>query len=258
MRFWRLHHPDYKSATVERLLNGDLTHPHRLPGITCGECGQTWSASRILPYELPESLRGRVELREPWPIDEVAHRRLREVVLRELQSAGASIEVLRPGDAFQPAILDVAEPPDADFVWGPESVVVSERVHDVLTTVPLKGARLEPVTCRIGRRTHASKRASSVVASDAMMTPSAYYELIVLGESAFPPGVDPVRYCGSCGRRSFDHERRQMVMLPEMWRGEQVFLLATTLWIVITDSVRQMLEALQPTNVEFRSLEGTP
>lgn len=257
MKFWRLHHPAYQSATVERLLNGDLTHPHRLPGIKCGECGHTWSGSRMLPYVLPEPFRDRVELREPWPIDDVAHRRLRDALLRELRAAGASIEVLRPGDAFQPAILDVAEAPDADFVWGAESVVVSERVHDVLTTVPIKGATLAPVTCRIGRRTHASKRASSVVADDALETPSPYYELIVLAESGFPPGVEPVRYCASCGRRSFDHERRQMVMLPEMWHGEQVFLLATTLWIVITDPVRQMLDMLKPTNVEFRSLQGT-
>lgn len=257
MRFWRLHHPAYQSASVERLLNGDLTHPYRLPGIKCGECGETWGGSRILPYTLPESLRDRVELREPWPIDDGTHRRLRDLVLRELRAAGASIEVLRPGDAFQPAILDVAESPDADFLWGAEAALVSGRVHDVLTTVPLKGAKFAPVTCRIGRRTHASKRASSVVASEAAGASPAYHELIVLAESGLPPGVEPVRYCGTCGRRSFDHERRQIVMLPDMWRGEQVFLLATTLWIVVTDPVKQLIMGLKPTNVEFRSLDDS-
>ena len=77
-----------------------------------------------------------------------------------------------------------------------------------------------------------------------------------MAESGPPPGVDRVLYCESCGRRSFDHERRQLVMLPEMWRGEQVFFLATTLWIVVTDAVKQVIDALRPTNVEFRSLEG--
>lgn len=254
MRFWRLHHPIYGSAAAERLLNGDLSHPYRLPGIKCGECGQTWGGSRILPYALPEALRGRVELRQPWPIDDVAHLRLGEEVLEALRRAGATIEVLRPGDAFQPAVLDVAAPPDADFLWGAESVVVSDRVHEVLTTVPLKGAKLGPVTVHVGRRTPVARRASSVAGGLAALP--AYHELIVTAESGLPPGVEPVRYCGSCGRRSFDHERRQLVMRPAMWRGEQIFLLATTLWIIITEPVKQLLERLRPTNVEFRSLEG--
>lgn len=253
MRFWRLHHPPYQSAAAERLLNGDLTHPYRLPGIKCGECGQTWGGSRILPYALPESLRGRVELRQPWPIDDAAHLRLREAVLQALREAGAAIDLLRPGDAFQPAVLDVAAPPDADFLWGTESVVVSDRVHDVLTTVPLKGAKLAPVSIHVGRRTPVARRASSVAGAGVPPLP-AYHELIVMAESALPPGVEPVRYCPSCGRRSFDHEGRQLVMRPEMWRGEQIFLLATTLWIIVTDPVKRLIEGLSPTNVEFRDL----
>lgn len=254
MRFWRLHHPSYPSPTAARLLNGELTHSFRLPGIKCGECGTTWGGSRILPYNLPAQLQHKVELREPWPIDDSAHRRLRDEVLRELRAGGASIEALRPGDAFQPATLDVAAPPDADFLWGPESVVVSDRVHTALTTVPLRGAGFVAVTIQVGRRITVDRRASSVM-RDGGAEPSPYYEMVVRAESGHPPGVDPVRYCGSCGRRSFDHEGRRLVMLPDMWKGEQIFLLATTQWIMVTDAVKQVIEALQPTNVEFVSLD---
>jgi hypothetical protein len=45
-------------------------------------------------------------------------------------------------------------------------------------------------------------------------------------------------------------------MLPEMWKGEQIFLLATTLWIVITDPVKQIIEGAGTTNVEFVSLDA--
>ena len=176
-------------------------------------------------------------------------------MLAELRAAGHSIDVLRPGDAFQPAILDVAAPPDADFLWSAESVVVSERVHVALTTVPLRGATVAPVAIRTGRRAHADRRASSVMAEAAGPHAPAYYELIVRAESGPPPGIEPVRYCASCGRRSFDHEKRRMVMLPEMWKGEQVFLLATTLWVVITDPVKQIIESVGATNVEFVSLD---
>jgi hypothetical protein len=68
--------------------------------------------------------------------------------------------------------------------------------------------------------------------------------------------VDRVIRCASCGRTSFDHERRRLVMSPEMWRGDDVFRLATTLWIVVTDAVRRLLEGLGATNVVFRSIDG--
>ena len=255
MRFWRLHHPNYPSSAAARLLNGELLHPYRLPGIKCGECGTTWGGSRILPHHLPAVLQRKIELRQPWPIDDVAHRQLRDEVLRELRAAGASLDALRPGDAFQPATLDVAAPPDADFLWGPESVVVSARVHAALTTVPLRGAGFVAVTMRLGRRVSADRRASSVMGEPGDPEPAPYHEMVVRAESGHPPGVDPVRYCGSCGRRSFDHERRRLVMQPDMWKGEQIFLLATTQWIVVTDPVKQVLEGLSPTNVEFVSLD---
>jgi uncharacterized protein CXXCG len=256
VRFWRLHHPPTPSEAAARLLNGELTHPFRLPGVKCGECGKTWGGSRILPYSLSEALQRKVELRQPWPIDDDAHRRLRDEVLRDLRAAGASIEALRPGDAFQPAVLDVAAPPDADFLWSAESVVVSQRMHAVLTTVPLRGVSFAPVTIRTGRRTHADRRDSGVMAEATGISAPVYYEMIIRAESGYPPGVDPVRYCGSCGRRTYNHEQRQLVMRPEMWKGEPVLLLATTLWIVVTDPVKQMIEVVQPTNVEFVSLEG--
>ena len=47
-----------------------------------------------------------------------------------------------------------------------------------------------------------------------------------------------------------------MVMLPEMWKGEQVFLLATTLWIVVTEPVKHIIEGTSATNVEFVSLDA--
>ena len=255
MKFWRLHHPSYGSPSAARLLNGELTHPFRLPGIACSECNTTWGGSRILPYTLPESLQARVELRQQWPIEDAAHRRLRDAVLKELRAAGASIETLRPGDAFQPAILDIAAAPDADFLWGPESVVVSERVHTALTMAPLRGAGFVPVQLRLGRRVSADRRASEVMAE---AEGAQYYELVVRAESGFPPGVEPVTYCGSCGRRSFDHEKRQLVMQPEMWKGEQIFLLGTTQWIMVTEQVKQVIESLQPANVEFLSLDDAP
>jgi hypothetical protein len=36
-----------------------------------------------------------------------------------------------------------------------------------------------------------------------------------------------------------------------MWKGADIFFLATTLYIVITDSLKKALQAINPTNVQF-------
>jgi hypothetical protein len=38
-------------------------------------------------------------------------------------------------------------------------------------------------------------------------------------------------------------------MIASMWRGHNIFYLATTLYIVVTDVVRDRLEAIRVTNV---------
>jgi len=251
--FWRVEHPDYPSETADRLVNGELSHSFGMPGVHCARCGQTWAGNRVLPFALPPSLCDRLELRNRWPIDADAHRALRAKVLRELRESGAALETVEPGDSFPPALLDVAAPPDADFLWGAHgSVVVSDRVKGALNSAGIRGATFAPVICRVGRRAPAARRMTrSAEAPD----PVSYHELIVTAESAYPPGVDPT-FCESCGRRSFDHDRRQLVMVPQMWRGDDVFRLATTLWIVVTDAVRQRIEELHPSNVVFRKLDS--
>jgi hypothetical protein len=37
----------------------------------------------------------------------------------------------------------------------------------------------------------------------------------------------------------------------EMWRGAPIFMLATTLWLIVTDDLRQKLLDLGATNVAF-------
>lgn len=259
MRFWRLHHPGYPGETADRLRNGEISHPFALPGVRCDTCGQTWAGSRSLPYTLPERLRDRAELKHPWPIDAAAHRALRVEVLAALRAAGAAIDDLRPGDRFQPARLDVAvpvAPAEADFLWGRGAVLVSDRIKSVLARVGGRGLIYAPVTMRVGRRAHASRRSRTTLGTQDEPDPVSYFELIITAESGPPPGVDLIARCASCGRRTFDHERRQIVMVPEMWRGDEVFLLATTMWIVVTDPVRQAIEELGAGNVTFREMAG--
>jgi hypothetical protein len=268
MRFWRLRAPDYSSDYAHTFINGELDHPFALPGVECERCGATWGGHKILPFELPEVLRSIEILTDGRPISGAAHRELRAKVLSALQDAGAPITHLEVGAIFQPGFLDVPSRPEADFLWsGIGSPVISKRVRDLIEAAHLKGCVCVPVVPRkIGkRRAKLPARVPSSGQPEDLITemqdvlrPSAapvYYELVVTAESKHPPGASRSAICELCGREEFDHAGRQLVMTPDMWQGDDVFLLATTLWPIVTDSTKDLLMELRPTDVVFSPVD---
>lgn len=81
-----------------------------------------------------------------------------------------------------------------------------------------------------------------------------YYEILVRNESRYPPGGAPTRICPGCKRPEVDGAARELRMTPEMWNGDNIFFFATTLYVVITDVVRERLSLLGPTNVIFEKI----
>ncbi len=262
--FWRLQEPDYASDYQHTFVNGELEHPYCMPGVRCGCCGNTWGGGRTLPYALPESLQKRKELRNGWPIGHEAHRELQEVVIRALRAEGHLLEALQPGDCFQPGVLDTPSWPEADFLWaGLGSVVVSERIRRAFLAADFKGAVFAPVTPRkIGTRRAKlpapiprSGEPEDLITELRGTTPAnaipALFELVVTADSKRPPGAGEFTMCECCGREQYDRAGRELVMLPEMWRGEDIFFLATTTHIVVTDPVRDLVQKLGATNVQL-------
>jgi hypothetical protein len=82
-----------------------------------------------------------------------------------------------------------------------------------------------------------------------------FYELVVTAESHRPPGTEESKRCKLCGRDSYNNDARRLVMLPDMWRGDDIFFLATTRWIVVTDRVQNILRNLRATNVHYHLLQ---
>jgi Protein of unknown function (Gmx_para_CXXCG) len=265
--FWRLQQPEYDSDHADTYINGALDHPFALPGVKCERCGQTWGGTAIVPYELPPDLQSVQQLRNGWPISGREHAKLRRRVLEALRAAGAPIAELRVGATFQPAYLDVPSRPEADFLWsGLGSVVVSQRVHDTMARAAVSGCEFVRVIPRkIGGR-RATRRplipsggepedllAQVAPIRDPSEIPP-YYELVVTAQSKHPPGAEPEATCELCGRETYDADARRLVMEPHMWNGQDVFFLATTLWIIVTDRVKALLEPLRPTNVSFGAM----
>jgi hypothetical protein len=266
MQFWRLHHPDYDSDYRSSYINGSLEHPFGLPGVQCDVCRQTWGGSRILPFECPVSIRGRKHLKERWPIALEQHQALQREVQDELRKAGIVLPALRPGDDFQPACLDVPSRPRADFLWSSlGSVVVSDRVRALFQSERIGGVAFCPVTLRrIGKREAklpppmpSTGEPEDIIDEVPLLTRTGlvgpYYEMVILSDSAYPPGGEPVSVCSGCGRESIANDKRQIVMRPSMWLGGDIFFLATTLHIIISDRLRGLLQKLKATNVEFKT-----
>ncbi len=266
-KFWRLDHPDYKSDYAHTFINGSLEHPFSLPGVKCSVCKQTWGGIRILPYPCPESFRRRKELRGPWPIPLAEHKKLQAEVLAALRGEGVEIDSLRPGDELQPCYLDVPSRPRADFLWSSiGSVIISHRMKDLFEKHGVGGVAFAKAGLRkVGKREAklpppipASGEPEDLINEAPLLADTSaigpYYELIVLNESGYPPGGTPRSVCSGCGRPDVDSEKRQLVMTPEMWNGDKIFFLATTLHVIVTSELKELLERNNPTNVVFKEI----
>lgn len=264
MKFWRLTpDPRIESDYQRILVNGQLDHPYSIPGIRCESCGTTWGGSNILPYELPKSLRRRKHLKDCWPIPSSKHIKLQAEVLRVLRAEGVRIDRLKPGVSFQPSYLDIASMPRADFLWPSLTCVVTEPIKLLLEHYCDEGVAFARVNLRkVGKREAALPAplpatgepediVNDVPLLEDVSAVGPYYEICVMAESDWPPGAEPVGHCDTCGRNEIDHEARQLVMKSEMWKGNAMFLLATTLHIIVTDELKKVLQGIAPTNLAF-------
>jgi hypothetical protein len=43
-------------------------------------------------------------------------------------------------------------------------------------------------------------------------------------------------------------------MFDEMWKGQKVFIFATTLHVIVVDALKEALAQLRPTNVNFTEI----
>ena len=274
-RFWRLERPhesDYRNVFV----NGELRWAHELPATGCRTCARIRRSGRFLPVDCPNEWRTRSDV-TPSPRRE--HRvtndefaRLREELGPALPSLPKSLGVLQPGDRFQPALLRVPSRPETDFLW-PEvgQFLVSERVRAGWVRSGLTGVTFSRVEyARVGQRSSRSPLAPRGGAEPEDMLRrippdkgeglQSYFAVTVTGTSGLPPGVDAESICPECDRArgSSNDPARRLVFTPGMWRGEDVTVLATTLYTIVTEKVRQTLEDVGATNVTWSPADEAP
>jgi hypothetical protein len=263
MQFWRIDSPDYESDYDYSFVNGSLEHPYGFPGIKCDECGQTWGGSRILSIECPSEFRNHKNIKDAWPIPFDSFLKLREKVKSTI---GKDIE-FEPGERLQPSYLDVPSKPCSDFLWSSiESVVVSERIKSLLENIANGDVDFVKVIKRkIGKQ---SPKLPAPIAStgdpadiideiellkNVEEVPD-YYEMVIKNESKMPIFTKINSSCNKCKRVDIDDDSRLFQMVDEIWNGHSIFYLATTLYIIVTDNIKNKLEELSPTNIQFKNI----
>jgi hypothetical protein len=262
-KFWRIHHSNYSSDYQYSYINGSLEHPFGLPGVRCDICGATWGGSRILAQECPPKFRRHKNLLERWPIPRADHAKLQREIMTAINIDAEPFVGLRPGDTFQPCFLDVPSRPRADFLWPSlGSFVVSDRVRILLLSACGDDIAACQVTLRkIGKRNaklpppmpstgEPEDIINEVPLLDDPSVGGGYWEILVQHESGFPPGGTPISVCSVCKRPTIG-PNREFRMTPEMWNGQAIFFLATTLYVIVTDGLKETIESLHPTNVIF-------
>lgn len=267
MKFWRIESPDYHSDYKHTYINGSLQHPYGLPGVKCDVCNATSGGGRILPFECPESFRRHKNITDGWPISRAEHETLQKELMALLPIQGNPFVGLRPGDRFQPCFLDVPSRPRADFLWSTiGSLVVSERVKTLLIEFCSSDIAVCPVTLRkIGKREAkllppmpTTGEPEDMIDEISILKDTSeigpYFEVLVLKKSDYPPGGTPTRICPGCRRPDVNTSTRELRMTQEMWKGDNIFFLATTLYIVITDELKEELARYRLTNVVFKNI----
>ena len=263
MRFFRMRSPEYSSVSQDLQINGNLEYVYRLPGLTCSACGATYGGSRILSVSAPPQIRNDKRFMSRWPISDEEHATLQKELAGYLEKELVTFVTFRPGDNFQPAYFDIPSKPTVDFLWpNIRSFVVSEKMKrmvfdelsDDVEIVPVQLRKIGKLNAKFPPVINASGKPEIVVdkahnnLEDSIGT---YYQILVRSESDYPKGGTPVSVCPLCKRQSIDDEKRELVMKEEMWHGQQIFFLKTTLHVVVTEPLAEKIRRSQASNVDF-------
>jgi hypothetical protein len=253
-RFWQLTAPTY-SDYHHTFINGTVEHPYGLPGIRCDTCGHTWiSAARVLPIECPPSLR------QGLPMGPVSIQKYREICDSICAISNCAIADLKPGNSFLPCSMAVPSRPQADFLWGSlGSLIVSEKIKDSFTLACFSAILLFPISIsKVGRRD--AKLPPPIpdsgepedIMQHAVHAPGRdigqYFEMIVCADSDRVKGTEPSFVCQACGFEQWSPPSR-WTMDESLWKGADVFCLAPTSMVVVTNRVKERLVEIGATNV---------
>lgn len=265
MRFYRMQSPDYSSEKQNLNINGNLEYIYKFPSVSCEACKTTYGGSRVLSISAPPQIQNDKRFKNRWPISEEEHAALQKEIAGYLNQECVSFVTFRPGDIFQPAYLDIPSKPEADFLWpNIRSFVISERMKRMVFDELSGDVEIVPIELRkVGKRNATPSAPFSHTdypSEDSIHNTNSirynepigtYYQVLVRAVSGYPKGGSPVSVCSVCKHEAIEDEKRELIMTDEMWRGQQIFFLRTTLYVMVTETLAEKIRKAQATNVSF-------
>lgn len=200
-----------------------------------------------MPLTAPPQIHNDSRFKSRWPVSDKEHAAMqREVADYFGNQDFVSFVTFRPGDNFQPAYLDIPTKPMMDFLWpNVRSFVISARMKRLIFDDLTSDVAVVPVHFRKVGKLPYDEQGDPI---------EPYYQVLIKSESNYPKGGEPLSICSLCKQEIFDDKKRELVMRQDMWRGQQIFFLKTTLYRVVTEMLAEKIRNVQATNVDFVSI----
>lgn len=263
MKFWEIKTPTYEDDYMAVRINGEIEHPYGLPGIKCSSCGEIWGGMRTVPYLCPPELLERKDFNERYPVDIEKFHELTKELSRYI---GIQADYFYPGDILMPGFLNIPNLTQMDFLHcSIGTLIVSERIKDILVNVCQKDEinSFELQIGRIGKKDYSQEvvfpesgepedliNELTIECETCLLK---YYEINISKNSKYCLVEKIISVCRKCGRTTYDPSS-EMIMKESLWNGDNIFYLSPTLHIIITDDLKEKLEAIKPSNVVFGPL----
>jgi hypothetical protein len=229
MKLWRIEKPDFDTERDEVANNGSLTFPFGLPGVKC--CG-TWAGCDLSENECPSELRAIKELNDGWPVTPERLEQLLSTLRQFPRFKNLGITELKPGMRFLPPQFSPPDFPDNDFLWPAlEAPVISLRIAALL--------------CRYCP--------NDFVALPIEGHPD--WILLFIKNRTLPPlERRSNNVCQRCGRPNRISAPTELIVYDDMVPNGDLFVLDTTLHILVSDRLKQQLEEIGDRNVKFEPI----
>ncbi|ACL04709.1 hypothetical protein Dalk_3019 [Desulfatibacillum aliphaticivorans] len=80
------------------------------------------------------------------------------------------------------------------------------------------------------------------------------YQMVILFESGYPPGIKIVNRCRKCGYIEIDNEDMEISLSSKTVPEADIFFLKSTRYIVVSDKVKLLMEKSNFSNVSFQKV----
>ena len=252
--YWTIDRPEYDDEDQDAFVNGTAVAPHETPRIECRTCGQTWIGGRVHPFFCPVQFAGIEIAWNEMMIEEAEFKKLRRRVNRVLRAQGHPDFDLRPGDDFQPFMLDLPSRPRYDFLWsGFASVFVTKKVRDLFIEAEVSGIVFCDARVRkVGRSEPFDEPPVSGIGDDDFFIddipleeyPEKFgprYQMVVVSRIDFPPETENLRLCPKCDNIDREDEERGIVIDEQFLPDTDVFTVGLPFEIHVRRKVHDLI-----------------